>query len=197
MLGYNLAGYLIFAFVTSITPGPNNFLLFSYGKNYGFKDSGKLMAGILAGFFVMLLATGYGIAEIITQNPVAELILKVLGSAWLLYLAFVLSKLGSEITSDNAAKIGFGKGFLMQFINFKAWIMAISGASAFMPTYANIHLKVFVFAILFALVGIPCMISWVFLGDTISRILKSERANRMLGYTLFILMIISIVMIWI
>jgi len=55
MLGYNLAGYLIFAFVTSITPGPNNFLLFSYGKNYGFKDSGKLMAGILAGFFVMLL----------------------------------------------------------------------------------------------------------------------------------------------
>lgn len=197
MIGFNMTGYLIFAFVTSITPGPNNYLLFSYGKNYGFKDSSKLMFGIFLGFFVMLYASGYGIAEIITKNPTIDLVLKIISSIWLFYLAIVLSKLSPDISLDSNSKIGFYQGFFMQFVNPKAWIMAITGASAFLPDLDNLHLSVFVFAITFGLVGVPCMISWISFGDLISRLLKSERVNRILGLVLFALMIISIVMIWI
>jgi len=197
MIGFNITGYLIFAFVTSITPGPNNYLLFSYGKNYGFKDSSKLMIGIFLGFFVLLYASGYGIAEIITKNPTIGLVLKIISSIWLFYLAIVLSKLSSDISVDSNSKIGFYQGFFMQFVNPKAWIMAITGASAFLPDLDNLHISVFVFAITFGLVGVPCMISWISFGDLISRLLKSERTNRILGLVLFALMIISIVMIWI
>lgn len=196
MLGFNITGYLIFAFVTAITPGPNNYLLFSYGKNYGFKDSSKLMTGIFLGFFVLLYVAGYGIAEIITKNPTIGLVLKTISSIWLLYLAIVLSKLSSEISVDSNSKIGFYQGFFMQFVNPKAWIMAITGASAFLPQLNNIHLSVFVYAITFGLVGIPCMISWILFGDLISRLLKSEKANQILGIVLFILMIMSIIMVW-
>ena len=196
MTGYNIVGYLIFAFVTTITPGPNNYLLFSYGRNFGLKDSSKFMFGIFLGFFVLLYISGYGVAELVTRNPTIELILKIISSIWLFYLAIVLSKPSQGNSVGLIDKIGVYQGFFMQFINPKAWIMAISGASAFLPHLNTIHLSVFVFAIIFGLVGIPCMITWVVFGDLISKILKSKRANRILGFVLFLLMMLSIGMIW-
>ena len=197
MIEYNIAGYLIFAFVTTITPGPNNYLLFSYGRNFGFKDSGKLMSGIFLGFLVLLYLSGYSIAGMIAKNPSLELILKIISSCWLFYLAIVLSRLNAGSSVDSKSRIGFFQGFFMQFINPKAWIMAISGASAFLPHFDNVHLSVLVFAMIFGIVGIPCMIAWILFGDLISSLLKSEKAHLFLGIVLFVLMNISIVMIWI
>ena len=197
MIGYNLTGYLIFAFVTTITPGPNNYMLFSYGRNYGLKDSGKLMAGIFFGFMVLLYLSGYSIAGMITKHPTIELYLKIASSLWLFYLAVILSKINSVESVDSRSRIGFFEGFFMQFVNPKAWIMAIGGASAFLPHFENIHWSVFVFAMIFGVVGIPCMILWILFGDLIERMLKSARAHQILGVALFSLMIISIVMIWI
>jgi threonine/homoserine/homoserine lactone efflux protein len=197
MLGFNIAGYMIFALVTSITPGPNNYLLFSYGKKYGFKDSYYLMLGIFMGFLILLYASGYGIAGLITANKIIGTILKIASSIWLFYLAIVLSKLNSNVAETSDFKAGFYEGFLMQFVNPKAWIMAITGAGAFLPHLNSIHLSVFIFSFTFGIVGIPCMITWIFFGDLISKILKSERSNRVLGIILFILMVVSIIMIWI
>lgn len=196
-IGFNLTGYLIFAFVTSITPGPNNYLLFYYGRHYGFKSSGNLMFGIFLGFFVLLYAAGYGIAEIISASSTIEIALKILSSAWLLYLALMLSRISPQVEIGTGSKTGFMQGFIMQFINPKAWIMAITGASAFLPDFGNFHLNVFVFAISFGIVGIPCMITWISFGDIIARMLKSEKANRIIGLIMFTLMLLSIVMIWI
>jgi threonine/homoserine/homoserine lactone efflux protein len=114
----------------------------------------------------------------------------------MLYLAFVLRKLSVEVEPDKRVTIGFGEAFFMQFINLKAWVMAITGASAFLPQSNNIHLNVFVYAISFGLVGFPCMIIWLKMGDVIAKIIKSEKASEMLGYTMFSLMIVSIVTIW-
>lgn len=195
-MSFNLFGYLIYASLMSITPGPNNLMLFSYGKAYGFNDSRNILLGIFFGFFLMLCLAGYGIAKIVTNNPMAELALKIVGSLWMLYLAFILRKLSVEVEPSKKTAIGFGQAFFMQFVNLKAWVMAISGASAFLPQSNNIHLNVFVYAISFGLVGIPCMFIWLKMGDVIAKIIKSEKASRMLGYTMFSLMIVSIVTIW-
>ena len=196
MVGFNIVGYVIYAFVTAITPGPNNYLLFSHGKAFGMNDSRKLMLGIITGFFTMACIAGYGVAEIITNNQTFGLILKIVGSIWLLYLGFVLSKLHSEIKTEKPVKLTFIQAYLMQFINPKAWIVAISGAGAFMPHLGSIHLNVFVLAITFNIVGLPCMLVWIKFGDLISKLIKSEKSSRILGYTLFALMMVSIVMIW-
>jgi len=195
-MSFNLFGYIIYASLMSITPGPNNLMLFSYGKAYGLNDSRNIILGIFLGFFLMLCSAGYGIAKIITSNPMAGLVLKIIGSLWMLYLAFVLRKLSVEVEPDKRVTIGFGEAFFMQFINLKAWVMAITGASAFLPQSNNIHLNVFVYAISFGLVGFPCMIIWLKMGDVIAKIVKSEKASQMLGYTMFSLMIVSIVTIW-
>jgi threonine/homoserine/homoserine lactone efflux protein len=196
-MSFNLFGYLIYASLMSITPGPNNLMLLSYGKAYGFTDSKDVILGIFLGFFLMLCMAGYGIANIITRNPTAGLVLKIVGSLWMLYLALLLRKLSVEVEPGEQAAIGFGQAFFMQFVNLKAWIMAISGASAFLPQSNNIHLNVFVFAISFGLVGFPCMILWLKMGDVIAKMITSEKASQILGYTMFSLMIISIITIWI
>lgn len=196
MNGFELAGYLMFAFVTSITPGPNNYLLFAYGKTFGYKDSGRLMAGIFLGFFVLLYLAGYGIGEIVLTSPTIGLVFKAVSSAWLFYLAMVFSSPATGNAGISAQKIGFLQAFMLQFVNPKAWIMALSGAGAFMPQLSNNHLSVFVFAITFGLVGVPCMLAWIAFGDAISGLLKSDSANRMVGLVLFVLMILCIVMIW-
>ncbi|MBN1396481.1 MAG: LysE family translocator [Bacteroidetes bacterium] len=196
-MNFNIIGYLLYASLMSITPGPNNLMLLSYGKAYGFNDSKNVMLGIFLGFFIMLCLAGYGIANIITANPAAGLILKIVGSLWMLYLAFVLRKISIETKPGESAAIGFGKAFFMQFVNLKAWVMAISGASAFLPQSNNIHLNVFVYAISFGLVGFPCMLVWLKMGDLIAKMFNSVKAGRVLGCTMFILMIISIITIWV
>ncbi len=195
-MSFNLFGYLIYASLMSITPGPNNLMLFSYGKAYGLNDSRNVILGIFLGFFLMLCSAGYGIAKMVTSNPMAGLVLKIIGSLWMLYLAFILRKLNVDVEPDKKAVIGFGEPFFMQFVNLKAWVMAITGASAFLPQSNNIHLNVFVYAISFGLVGFPCMIIWLKMGDVIAKIIKSEKANQMLGYMMFSLMIVSIATIW-
>ena len=196
-MSFNLFGYLIYASLMSITPGPNNLMLLSYGKAYGFTDSRNIILGIFLGFFLMLCLAGYGITSIITNNPAAGLVLKIIGSLWMLYLAFLLRKLSVEVEPGEKKTIGFGKAFSMQFVNLKAWVMAISGASAFLPQSNNIHLNVFVYAISFGLVGFPCMIIWLKMGDMIAKIITSEKASQILGYTMFSLMMVSILTIWI
>jgi threonine/homoserine/homoserine lactone efflux protein len=145
----------------------------------------------------LLYISGYGIAEIITRSNTIGLIIKVIGSAWLLYLAIVISRLSTNIKTDKITKLGFPQGFLMQFVNLKAWFMAISAAGAFMPQTSNIHINVLVFALIFCLVGIPCMITWVFMGDIISKTLKQEKTNKIIGYVLSLLLMISIIFIWV
>jgi threonine/homoserine/homoserine lactone efflux protein len=113
------------------------------------------------------------------------------------YLAFILIKLNKEIEPIRKIALGFNQAFIQQFANPKAWIMVIAGASVFMPQLNNIHLNVFIFASIFGLVGIPNMFVWIKMGDTISKILKSEKSNRILGYTMFSLMMVSIITIWI
>jgi threonine/homoserine/homoserine lactone efflux protein len=196
MKSFDIIGYMIFAFVTSITPGPNNYLLFSYGKSFGLKDSGSLMFGILSGFLVLLYIAGYGVGEFIMKSPVISLILKIASSVWLFYLAIALSRLNIDDKKGSNSKIGFSQGFMLQFVNPKAWIIAIAGAGAFLPDLDKLHLSVFVFAISFGAVGIPCMITWISFGDVMSRLIKSEKANHILSFILFILMVLSIVTIW-
>jgi threonine/homoserine/homoserine lactone efflux protein len=172
-------------------------MLLSYGKAYGFNDSRNVILGIFLGFFLMLCIAGYGIANIITNSPTAGMALKIIGSLWMLYLAFLLRKISVEVEPGKKTAIGFGQAFSMQFVNLKAWVMAISGASAFLPQSNSIHLNVFVYAISFGLVGFPCMIIWLKMGNMIAKIIKSEKASQMLGYTMFSLMIVSIVTIWV
>lgn len=79
---------LVYAFVTSITPGPNNLMLLASGVNFGILRTVPHMLGISIGFLVLLLAVGFGLGAVLTAFPVLHMALKIAGAAYLLYLAW-------------------------------------------------------------------------------------------------------------
>lgn len=193
---YNLFGFFIFALVTCITPGPNNIMLFSSGSSRGFKKSIPLMAGIFSGFFTLLCLSGYGIGALVTANPNIKLVFKVLSTVWLVYLAWKVRHIGRVSTEGKEKPMGFIQGFLFQFVNSKAWVMAVGGASAFLPNFGNIHLNVLFLAVGYNLVGIPSMMTWVTAGNLLSKLLKTEKSRSITGWVLFALMLVSAATVW-
>jgi len=114
-----LLGY---AFVTSITPGPNNLMLLASGVNFGFIRTIPHMLGVGIGFFVMLLAVGFGLGAVFTAFPALHLVLKVLGSAYLLYLAWRIATTRSLAKEGKAGAVPmtFLEAAAFQWVNPKA-----------------------------------------------------------------------------
>jgi threonine/homoserine/homoserine lactone efflux protein len=197
MTDYNIIGYILFAAGTAITPGPNNFILFSFGKQYGVKRTLPIMAGIFTGFGILLYLAGYGVSALIIYNTSIYMILKIISSLWLLYLAYSVRIITISDDQNGTIKIGYVHALFMQFINPKAWIMAINGAAAFLPTWGTVHVNVFIFTFIYLFIGTGCMFFWTVLGDGMSRFLNSNRKRKITGNVLAILMVVVVISIWI
>jgi len=156
---------LVFALVTSITPGPNNFMLLASGVNFGFRRTIPHMLGIGIGFFVLLLAVGFGLGAVLTAYPVLDTALKIAGGAYLLYLAW---KIGSSRSlgdgkATGAQPLSFAQAFAFQWVNPKAWVMAVTA----MAVYTNPQrpfLTVLIVGVAFALVNLPSVSTWAGFG---------------------------------
>ena len=126
---------LVYAFVTSITPGPNNLMLLASGVNFGFVRTIPHMLGIGGGFLVLLLAVGFGLGAVLTAFPSLHLALKIAGGAYLLYLAWRIA-MSRSMAKDGETKgrpMTFLEAAAFQWVNPKAWVMAVGA----MAIYAN------------------------------------------------------------
>lgn len=159
---FALAAY---AFVTSITPGPNNFMLLSSGVNFGFMRSIPHMLGIGIGFVVLLLAVGFGLGAVLTTFPALHTGLKIAGGAYLLYLAWKIAMSRSvESGGDGSAQpMTFLQAAAFQWVNPKAWVMAVTAMAVF-SNPENPFLSVILIAVVFGIINLPCVSSWAGFG---------------------------------
>src|SRR6186713_525501 len=126
---------LVYAFVTSVTPGPNNLMLLASGVNFGFVPTIPHMLGISGGFLALLLAVGFGLGAVLTAFPSLHLVLKIAGGLYLLYLAWRIA-MSRSLAKDGETKgrpMTFLEAAAFQWVNPKAWVMAVSG----MAIYTN------------------------------------------------------------
>jgi len=156
---------LIFSFVTSVTPGPNNLMLLASGVNFGFVRTIPHMLGIAAGFASLLLAVGFGLGAFLVAYPQASLALKILGGAYLLYLAWkiAMSRALGQGGESGATPMTFMQAALFQWVNPKAWVMAVTA----MAVYTNPRFpfaSVFLVTVAFALVNLPSVSVWAGFG---------------------------------
>ncbi|MCG8270832.1 LysE family translocator [Aquamicrobium sp. NLF2-7] len=159
---FALAAY---AFVSSITPGPNNFMLLSSGVNFGFVRSIPHMLGIGIGFVVLLLAVGFGLGAVLTTFPALHTGLKIAGGAYLLYLAWKIAMSRSvETGGDGSAQpMTFLQAAAFQWVNPKAWVMAVTAMAVF-SNPENPFLSVILIAVVFGIINLPCVSSWAGFG---------------------------------
>lgn len=177
-----------FAFVTSITPGPNNLMLLASGTHFGWRRSLPHLLGISFGFGVMLLLVGLGLGEAFTRLPVLHDVLKWLSLAYLLYLAFKVATAAPPQAGDEGGSrpMGFWAAALFQAVNPKAWAMALTAVTAYG------ELGVPAVTAIFVLVNLPCCGSWAVLGQQMRRWLHRPRALRAFNWGAAALMVASV-----
>lgn len=156
-----------FAFVTSITPGPNNMMLFSSGVNFGFKRTIPHMLGIGGGFFTLLLGIGFGLGAILKAYPLAFIILKFAGGIYLLYIAWKIAtsrRLGESKAGSRPMR--FLEAAAFQWVNPKAWVMAL-GAMTTYPVPESYTATVLIIAFVFTIVNVPSVSCWAGFGSAL------------------------------
>lgn len=156
---------IVFAFVTSITPGPNNFMLMASGVNFGFRRTIPHMFGIGAGFLSLLLGVGFGLGAVLTAYPALHLGLKIAGGAYLLYLAWRIATTRSlgDKNGATARPMTFMEAAGFQWINPKAWVMAVT-AMAIYTNPQSPFLSVVLVSLAFAVVNLPSVSTWAGFG---------------------------------
>lgn len=172
-----LSALALFAFVSSATPGPNNAMLMASGANYGFVRTLPHLAGVALGFVFLVVCVGLGLGSLFTAVPVAHTVLKVVGVAYLLWLAW---KIGTARTGpgegDGAGRpLTFLQAAGFQWVNPKAWVMAVGALAAYLPPAEPIA-GLAVVALVFGLVNLPCVAAWTAFGVGLRRFLQKPRA---------------------
>lgn len=186
-----LSALAAFAFVTSITPGPNNLMLMSSGANFGFRRTIPHMFGVGLGFVIMLILVGTGLVGVFEAYPVSYTVLKSVSVAYLLYLAWKIANSSPpDEAGSTATPMTFLQAALFQWVNPKAWAMALTAVTVYAPsqTMAAIGLV----GIVFGLVNIPSVGSWTLLGQQMRRFLNSPSRLRAFNITMAILLIASL-----
>ncbi|SMH46300.1 LysE family translocator [Mesorhizobium australicum] len=155
---------VVFAFVTSITPGPNNFMLLASGVNFGFWRTVPHMCGIGVGFFTLLVGVGFGLGAMLTAYPQLHLALKVAGGAYLLYLAWKIAMSRSLGEKEGGTRpMTFLEAAAFQWVNPKAWVMAVTAMAVYTDP-ARPFLTMLLVATAFALVNFPSVSCWAGFG---------------------------------
>jgi len=187
-----LSALIIFAFVSSITPGPNNLMLMNSGANFGFKKTIPHLLGVGIGFTLMIALVGLGVIKLFDAFPLSYEILKILSIVYLLYLAFkIASSTGNlEQKSSSAKPFSFIQAALFQWVNPKAWTMALTSISIYAPT-KSLGAVLFV-AIVFGIVNLPCISAWIVLGQKIQVLLTDKKRLRAFNISMAFLLILSL-----
>jgi threonine/homoserine/homoserine lactone efflux protein len=193
LMNYELFTTLIaFAFVSSITPGPNNLMLMSSGANFGFKRTIPHMFGVGLGFVFMLILVGVGLMQLFDAYPLSHQILKVLSVIYLVYLAFKIAT-AAEPQSDiqsSATPMTFLQAVAFQWINPKAWAVALSAVSIYAP--ARDFKSVLLVGVIFGTVSLTTISTWTVLGQQLRHLLTDHQKLRIFNITMAALLLSSL-----
>ncbi|RVU85808.1 LysE family translocator [Leucothrix sargassi] len=187
----------LFALITSITPGPNNIMLTASGANFGFKRTLPHVAGIICGMMVLNISVGVGLGTLFTQFPVIQQVLRVAGSAYLLYLAYKLLTFTSLDKADaNAKPFSLWEAAAFQAINPKAWVMVISANASFSLVGDMYWWSVVMIVLLYVVMGLPSIMMWAGFGQFMRRYLGQPNILRTFNISMATLTALCIVFIW-
>lgn len=186
-------GLLAFCFVSSATPGPNNLMLMASGTNFGFTRTVPHMLGVAIGFMVMVVLVGLGLAKLFDAIPVLRTVLKIGSVGYLVYLAWKIATSSApkgDVTA-SAKPMTFIQAALFQWVNPKAWTMALGAVSVYVPA-SNPILGLFLVAGIFGAINLPVVSTWAAMGVPLRRFLQDPDKLRVFNITAAILLLASL-----
>jgi threonine/homoserine/homoserine lactone efflux protein len=183
---------VVFAAVTSVTPGPNNLMLLTSGVNFGFRRTLPHMAGVSIGFVVLLLAVGAGMGSLLSTLPWLYTALKIAGGFYLLYLAWrIATSMTLEEGEAAARPMSFLAAAAFQWVNPKGWVMAVTAMGAYTDP-ANYWLTMVIVAVVFGLLTAPSCAIWAGMGVALRRWLSEPSRLRIFNIVMAVLLVASL-----
>ncbi len=188
-----LLAFALFAFVTSVTPGPNNMMLLASGVNFGFNRTVPHMLGICCGFFSLVLAVGLGLGAAFQAYPLLYTILRYVGAAYLLYLAWKIATSGpaSDAVGEEGKPQTLMQAALFQWVNPKAWVMAVGAISTYTPLQGYFT-NVMIISAVFALINLPTVSIWAGFGSLLRNALRDPFWLRVFNIGMAVLLVVSL-----
>ena len=148
---------ILFALVTSITPGPNNTMLLTSGVNFGFRRTLPHVFGISAGVVLLMLCVGFGLGEAFQRFPALYSVLEIASVAYLLYLAWKIGTSGEvKLRNGERRPMKFHEAIAFQWVNPKAWMMVLTAVTT-IHLSENFGSNVMLMAVVFYVIGLPCI----------------------------------------
>jgi threonine/homoserine/homoserine lactone efflux protein len=185
---------LLFSLVMAFTPGPNNMMLASSGATYGIRRTLPHLLGVTAGFPVMVLLVGLGLASILLASPKLQLAMKIVSCAYLLWLALQIGLSKSTGDAASGKPMRFWAAAAFQWINPKAWLYAVGAISAYTSgSGTGLYQQVLIIALLNIAVSLASTATWTAFGAGICRFLRTETKLRLFNLLMALLLVGSVV----
>ncbi|SDR48235.1 LysE family translocator [Paraburkholderia tuberum] len=183
---------ILFALVTSITPGPNNTMLLASGVNFGFRRTLPHLSGISVGVVLLMLSVGIGLGEAFVHFPVLYTVLEVVSVAYLLYLACKIGTSGElKLRNGERRPMRFHEAIAFQWVNPKAWMMVLTAATT-IHLSNSFGMNAVAMAAVFYVIGFPCICVWAGFGTAMREVLSNPKRLRVFNIAMALLLVASL-----
>lgn len=192
-----LLAFVGFAFVGTVSPGPNNTVLWASGMRFGLRRTIPHVVGTAIGMALLVLGVAAGIDVLIRAVPASEVVLKVVGSVYLLSVAFLILGTGGVGRTEVSQPFGIRQAIVFQFLNPKAWVFAIAAVGTFLPQDLPRAVGIGYLTGLVVAIVLASSTVWAAGGVALGRIVQQERSRRVVSVALALLLVASVALIWI
>ena len=192
MITYSLwSALIVYYFIMFATPGPNNAMLTASGMKFGYLRTLPHIIGIPLGHFIQITLVCYGLGNVFIKFPQIQFYMKFLCFVYLLYLSWKMLGSISVTKKETGRPLKFYEASLFQFINPKAWTVAIAAVSGFFPTDENFFVATMFLAVTAPFVCIPSISLWALFGNSLRIFVSNTKTKKIIEYILAILLILT------
>lgn len=178
-----------FVLVTIFTPGPNNISSASMGILYGYRRTLRFLLGIMSGFFIVLLLSGWVSSVLLSAFPWFEIVLRILGALYILWLAWHTLRASYAFEEGEQKPLGFLRGFILQILNPKAIFFGLTIYSTFLADKIGSFFDLVLSAAILAVTAFASISLWTVFGAVIRKYLGKPGIKRVINIILALLLV--------
>ncbi len=180
----SLFSIISYVLISSFTPGPSNISSASMAVMHGYRKTIRFQTGLAAGVFVLMILSGWFSKALLNIFPSFEPLMRYIGAAYILYLAFGILKASYSFTAENTKPLGMANGFMLQILNPKLMVYAFTLFSAFLASITPNFAFLIVAAFLLAATSFCATSVWALFGTAIQRSLHTPRMKTVVNMIL-------------
>jgi len=188
---------ILFGVAAGFSPGPNNIVTSHSAFNFGFKKTIPTMLGVVSGWTLLSIFLVYGSGILFTNFKHLQIIIKISGSAYLLFLAYKISFIKIKTKTKIKKPVNFLNTFFFQFVNPKSIIAGSTAVSLFIDTEINFLRDSIIFVVLMFLIAIGSQITWCLMGTYLRKYATSEKFINNFNYSMSFLLIVCVILFYV